>query len=549
MDSAQVEADTAALQKYVERLKGITDTTTAAQEKTKAFDEILGDSSQIAKDVARNTNNLDDVMKVYTASTKTATSVTAALGATLKSIGWNIAIAAVVAAIGVAVKLADEYLFHPYEHARDKAAEMSQAHEEAAQKVEELTKQIEELKAKMDECRSTTTGDIVDKQSFGYLVRQKQYLETNLELAKQLAEETAHDAREAVYDQQDKSSGKVIPSIQATYEGDQHERLQQVIADYKKTDLAIKHLDEDLANKKIPQEIYDARIAGFHKLQEDLRNYIKEMGDDFNTEMDTLLNNAPNEFSSDDDKSKYQERIKNLSDDQQAFLNFWNLYISSKDGSVYFDLDNSVVHTTDGQYVTTLDKNSIIVKSGERMLSQLYGYSETYRDDTIMYGILNMYDYGQTLDSDDFSLRDRCTLTGTNITFVDHSNSETSYLSSSELMTHKIYFGNVPGTITAQKNDDSGMLVSSFTTIQSRGNIQLYKTGSNIPSFYIYDGTTNWGGQTLGWDGSKEVTTLGASTQAVPFIYGIELVKNAQGYVTDVKLKQHGLRFIGGILV
>ena len=223
--------------------------------------------------------------------------------------------------------------------------------------------------------------------------------------------------------------------------------------------------------------------------------------------------------------------------------------ISSKDGSVYFDLDNSVVHTTDGQYVTTLDKNSIIVKSGERMLSQLYGYSETYRDDTIMYGILNMYDYGQTLDSDDFSLRDRCTLTGTNITFVDHSNSETSYLSSSELMTHKIYFGNVPGTITAQKNDDSGMLVSSFTTIQSRGNIQLYKTGSNIPSFYIYDGTTNWGGQTLGWDGSKEVTTLGASTQAVPFIYGIELVKNAQGYVTDVKLKQHGLRFIGGILV
>lgn len=162
MDSAQVEADTAALQKYVERLKGITDTTTAAQEKTKAFDEILGDSSQVAKDVARNTNNLDDVMKVYAASTRTATSVTAALGATLKSIGWNIAIAAVVAAIGVAVKLADEYLFHPYEHARDKAAEMSQAHEEAAQKVEELTKQIEELKAKMDECRSTTTGDIVD---------------------------------------------------------------------------------------------------------------------------------------------------------------------------------------------------------------------------------------------------------------------------------------------------------------------------------------------------------------------------------------------------
>lgn len=82
MDSAQVEADAAALQKYVERLKGITDTTTAAQEKTKAFDEILGDSSQVARDVAQNTNNLDDVMKVYTASTRTATSVAKAFGAT-----------------------------------------------------------------------------------------------------------------------------------------------------------------------------------------------------------------------------------------------------------------------------------------------------------------------------------------------------------------------------------------------------------------------------------------------------------------------------------
>lgn len=329
MDNDQVATDTAALQSYIDRVKALSKEMDTAATRNKILDSALKDSSQVAKDVARNTNNLDDVMKVYAASTRTATSVTAALGATLKSIGWNIAIAAVAAVVGVAVKLADEYLFHPYEHARDKAAEMSQAHEEATQKVEELTKQIEELKAKMDECRSTTTGDIVDKQSFGYLVRQKQYLETNLELAKQLAEETAHDAREAVYDQQDKSSGKVVPSIQATYEGDQHERLQQVIADYKKTDLAIKHLDEDLANKKIPQEIYDARIAGFHKLQEDLRNYIKEMGDDFNTEMDTLLNNAPNEFSSDDDKSKYQERIKNLSDDQQAFLNFWNLYINN----------------------------------------------------------------------------------------------------------------------------------------------------------------------------------------------------------------------------
>lgn len=94
------------------------------------------------------------------------------------------------------------------------------------------------------------------------------------------------------------------------------------------------------------------------------------------------------------------------------------------------------------------------------------------------------------------------------------------------------------------------MVVLDTPTTQAKGSLQLYKpTDKSVPAFYIYDGTTNWGGQTLGWDGSKEVTTLGASTQAVPFIYGIELVKNAQGYVTDVKLKQHGLRFIGGILV
>lgn len=195
MDSAQVEADTAALQKYVERLKGITDTTTAAQEKTKAFDEILGDSSQVAKDVARNTNNLDDVMKVYTASTKTATSVAEAFKTTLWGIGKAAAIAiAVGAAITVvskALQWADGKWVHPYEHARDKAAEMSQAHEEAAQKVEDLTKQIEELKAKMDECRSTTTGDIVDQESLNLLKQQKDLLETNLKLAKQSAEENA----------------------------------------------------------------------------------------------------------------------------------------------------------------------------------------------------------------------------------------------------------------------------------------------------------------------------------------------------------------------
>lgn len=94
------------------------------------------------------------------------------------------------------------------------------------------------------------------------------------------------------------------------------------------------------------------------------------------------------------------------------------------------------------------------------------------------------------------------------------------------------------------------MVIFDTPTTQAKGSLQLYKpTDKSVPAFYIYDGTTNWGGQTLGWDGSKEVTALDADTQAVPFIYGIELVKNAQGYVTDVKLKQHGLRFIGGILV
>lgn len=94
------------------------------------------------------------------------------------------------------------------------------------------------------------------------------------------------------------------------------------------------------------------------------------------------------------------------------------------------------------------------------------------------------------------------------------------------------------------------MVIFDTPTTQAKGSLQLYKpTDKSVPAFYIYDGTTNWGGQTLGWDGSKEVTALDANTQAVPFVYGIELVKNAQGYVTDVKLKQHGLRFIGGILV
>lgn len=194
MDSAQVEKDTAALQNYVQQMKNIKSETERAEKASAIFDETLKDSSKIAQDVAQNTNNLDDVMKVYTASTRTATSMTAAFGATLKSIGWNIAIAAVAAAVGVIAKLADEYLIHPYEHARDKAAKMSQAHEEAAQKVEELTKQIEELKAKMDECRSTTTGDIVDPESYDALEQQRKQLQTNLKLAQQLEDIAAKSA-------------------------------------------------------------------------------------------------------------------------------------------------------------------------------------------------------------------------------------------------------------------------------------------------------------------------------------------------------------------
>lgn len=333
MDNDQVATDTAALQSYIDRVKALSKEMDTAATRNKILDSALKDSSQVAKDVARNTNNLDDVMKVYAASTRTATSVTAALGATLKSIGWNIAIAAVAAVVGVAVKLADEYLFHPYEHARDKAAEMSQAHEEATQKVEELTKQIEELKAKMDECRSTTTGDIVDKQSFSYLVRQKQYLETNLELAKQLAEETAHDAREAVYDQQDKNQGVYLYSPgyhhAETYDGNQSDRAKEMMDDYISTFEEEKKLEQDFANNKILKFAYDARKKDLEDWRKVLQTNIKAIGDDYTTEMDTLLNNAPNEFASDDDKNKYQERIKNLSDDQQAFLNFWNLYINN----------------------------------------------------------------------------------------------------------------------------------------------------------------------------------------------------------------------------
>lgn len=191
-------ADTAALQLFIDKVKVLPDTADKAKKKQNILNETLKDSSQVARDVAQNTNNLDDVMKVYTASTRTATSVAKAFKTTLLGIGKTIGIAlAVSAAITLASKAlqwADGKWFHPYEHARDKAAEMSQAHEEKAQKVEELTKQIEELKAKMDECRSTTTGDIVDQESYAALEQQREQLETKLKLAQQLEDIAAKSA-------------------------------------------------------------------------------------------------------------------------------------------------------------------------------------------------------------------------------------------------------------------------------------------------------------------------------------------------------------------
>ena len=75
MSNDQVAADTAALQNYISQMKALKDDAERATEKQNLLNSTLEDSSQVAKDVARNTNNLDDVMKVYTASTRTATSV------------------------------------------------------------------------------------------------------------------------------------------------------------------------------------------------------------------------------------------------------------------------------------------------------------------------------------------------------------------------------------------------------------------------------------------------------------------------------------------
>ena len=339
MDSAQVEKDTAALQNYVQQMKNIKSETERAEKASAIFDETLKDSSQIAKDVAQNTNNLDDVMKVYTASTKTATSVAKAFGKAL----WGIGKAAVIAlAVSAAITLASkgiqwayENKFHKYEVARDKAAEMSQEHKEAVQNVEDLTKQIEELKAKIDECRSTTTGKIVDPESYDMLEQQRKQLQTNLDLAKALADETAKEARNAIYEQQDTSSTKAISTpatlkhagISGTYTGNQHERLQQALDDYEKLNLLAKQFDQDLADGKTFQAAYDTRMVALRKMQGDLRAYIKETSEDLHTEMTTLLENAANEDSEDFDK--YQKRVKSLSDDQQAAANFINLYYNN----------------------------------------------------------------------------------------------------------------------------------------------------------------------------------------------------------------------------
>lgn len=337
MSNDQVAADTAALQSYVEQMKNMTEKQKAAGKGAEILNSALKDSSKIAQDVARNTNSLDDVMKVYTASTRTATSVAKAFGkALLGTITTAVAAAAIGAIVSVVAEKIDNAV-HAYENARDKAAEMSQKHEEATQKVEELTQQIEELKAKMDECRSSTTGNIVDQESLDLLKQQKKQLETNLELAQQLADTTAEDTRSAVYEQQDtKTTDRISISaglrnlgLTGTYSGNQDERMEQAVGDYKKSIEALIQLDEDFANGKMFKAAYEERRVELEKFQKDSKEYIKSIGDDYTTEMDTLLNNAPNEFTSDDDKSKYQERIKNLSDNEQAFLNFWNLYINN----------------------------------------------------------------------------------------------------------------------------------------------------------------------------------------------------------------------------
>lgn len=338
MDSKQVAADTAALQSYIEQMKNMTSEEEKAGKGAEIFNSTLKDSSKIAQDVARNTNNLDDVMKVYTASTRTATSVAKAFGTTLLGIGKAaviaLAISAAITLVSKAVQYADENWIHPYENARDKAAEMSKANEEATQKVEELTQQIEGLKAKMDECRSTTTGDIVDQESFDLLNEQKKALETNLELAKSTAKEAAKDTRNQVYKQMDTAEtvsvhkGAMIEKeYSGRYTGNQEERFKQASADYIKSLQDMNNAEKTFANGRMSEIAFNRRKEELENLQSSVKEIIKQYGNDLKTEMDQLIASAPDKDSA--DYADYQKRLEDLTNEQQAYLNFINLYYNN----------------------------------------------------------------------------------------------------------------------------------------------------------------------------------------------------------------------------
>lgn len=331
-------ADTAALQSYVEQMKNMAEKQKAAGKGAEIFNSTLKDSSKIAQDVAQNTNNLDDVMKVYTASTKTATSVAKAFGTTLLGIGKAaviaLAISAAITLVSKAVQYADENWIHPYENARDKAAEMSKANEEATQKVEELTRQIEGLKAKMDECRSTTTGDIVDQESFDLLNEQKKALETNLELAKSTAKEAAKDTRNQVYKQMDTAEtvsvhkGAMIEKeYSGRYTGNQEERFKQASADYIKSLQDMNNAEKTFANGRMSEIAFNRRKEELENLQSSVKEIIKQYGNDLKTEMDQLIASAPDKDSA--DYADYQKRLEDLTNEQQAYLNFINLYYNN----------------------------------------------------------------------------------------------------------------------------------------------------------------------------------------------------------------------------
>lgn len=221
--------------------------------------------------------------------------------------------------------------------------------------------------------------------------------------------------------------------------------------------------------------------------------------------------------------------------------------------NVYFDLDNGFISTGD----MTFGHNELTMKTSRWNGGELARLYDTYYQDVgIQDATLDLTTYDNGKVSYRSSYSPDC------LSFNRYDDDEEIIKFKTEINTYSSTFaGDVAIekelTTTTLKLDSTtnyvnvvgGALHLCYPTVRADGNIQLYKTGSDIPALYVYDGTTNWGGQTLGWDGSKEITTLDANTQAVPFVYGIELVKNAQGYVTDVKLKQHGLRFIGGILV